>query len=140
MNLKTIKKKDFQIKWATWTLFLGITLFVGYVFKNVHSLEAFFQAFITLHMPASWCPTFLTMYGLATILSYKLRKKKSRKIAQNVAYFAGLVLLPIGLYALYTFSLEQPFSFRIMEYVYPQVVHFTEIVTGLFTAYVLLKK
>jgi len=125
-----LQSKNFQLIWGTWILILGLSLFFVHTIENVHSFSEYLNAFVTLDMPSSWCPTFLTLYGIATLAAYALADSGLKKAFTAIALFAGLVLLPIGIYATYTFTIMETFAFDFM-YIYAQTIHISEILTGL---------
>lgn len=105
-------------------------------FYSYYSICSFFseylRAFVILDLPASWCPTFLTLYGIATLAAYFLGDSRFKKVFSVMARFAGLILLPIGILATYTFTLEEP-SDLISCILYAQTIHISEVLTGLLT-------
>lgn len=134
-----LQSRRFRVVWAVWTLILGLSLafFVGT--EHVASFSDYLNAFLSPDMPASWCPTFLTLYGVATILTVILGSSRIKKIFLGLSVLAGIVLLPVGIYATYEytlFSMNDPLPM----YVYAQAIHASEILTGLFTIYYVLKK
>lgn len=130
-----LKKR--QIIWAIWILILGASLFFGYLINSISSFLEYLRAFTIFDMPASWCPTFLTLYGLSTLLM--LVNKPINKVFTFISNFSGSLLLLIGIYALYTFSVVEPISFTFM-YIHAQAIHISEILTGIFTLSFILKK
>jgi len=129
-----LRSKKFQLGWAVWILFLGVTLLFVHTFQNVHSFSEYLNAFLILDMPSSWCPTFLILYGVASLASILISKAFT-----PIARFAGLVLLPVGLYATYEFTF-QPSGDPLPIYIYAQAIHISEILTGLFTVFQLVKR
>ncbi len=125
-----LQSKNFQLIWAIWILILGLSLLFMHTIENVHSFSEYLNAFVTLDMPSSWCPTFLIIYGIATLAAYALADSGLKKAFTAIALFAGLALLPIGIYAIYEFTLTSPFGFDFM-YIYTQAIHISEILTGL---------
>ncbi|MBL7118421.1 peptidoglycan DD-metalloendopeptidase family protein [Candidatus Bathyarchaeota archaeon] len=116
------RRGGFRLVWAVWMLFLGVSLILVHTAHHVHSFSEYLWAFVVLDMPSSWCPTFMVLYGAAVLLNLR-----------RVSRFAGLVLLPIGVYTLTTYTLEVPFSFSLFDYIYPQTIHVSELLTGLMT-------
>jgi hypothetical protein len=137
-DMGIINSKKFQIIWAVWTLILGISLaFVG-VFQEIHSFSEYLAAFPNLDMPSSWCPTFLTLFGVSTLVAVLLGESVLKKVFTVLSRFAGLVLLPVGLYATYEFTFGEPCRLDLM-YVYAQAIHVTEVLTGLLTIFLLVR-
>ncbi len=134
----TLHSKTFQLIWGTWILILGVSLLFIHTIQYVHSFSEYLRAFIILDMPSSWCPTFLILYGIATLAAYLLSDSRFKKAFTVIARFAGVILLPIGIYATYTFTLEDPFVFEFI-YFFAQTIHISEILTGLFTVFLLAK-
>ncbi len=132
MCMATLRSKKFQLIWGTWILFLGVSLLFIHTIQYVHSFSEYLRAFLILDLPASWCPTFLTLYGIATLAAYLLGDSRFKKVFSVMARFAGLLILPIGILATYTFTLEEPFGFDFM-YIYAQTIHISEVLTGLLT-------
>ena len=131
-----LRSKNFRLAWAGWMLFLGVSLFLVHTIWNVHSLADYINAFITFDMPSSWCPTFMTAYGISIMALHFLNKYK--KVFAAISKFAGLGLLPIGIYTLSSFTDMEAFSFS-LDYIYPQTIHISQILTGLLTVYLLVK-
>ncbi len=132
----TLHSRRFQLVWATWTLILGVSLVFVHTIHYVHSFPEYLQAFLNLDMPASWCPTFLILYGIAVLAAYSMNNSMLMKLFISIARLAGFMLLPIGIYAMYTFTLESTLALD-FTYIYAQTIHVSEILTGLFTAYLL---
>ncbi len=134
-----MKTKKFQIGWAIWTLILGISLLFFHTFQYVSSFTEYLKAFAVFDMPSSWCPTFLTLYGTTSLIANLLSSISSKKVFTYISRFAGLVLLPVGLYATYEFtfnSMGEPLPI----YIYAQTIHISEILTGLYSIYLLRQK
>lgn len=129
-----LRSKKFQIAWGVWTLILGVSLIFFNLLPNIHSFSEYLNAFLVLNMPSSWCPTFLTLYGVATLAG-----NFAGKIFTPIARFAGLVLLPIGLYAAYGFTFQST-SDPLPIYIYAQTIHVSEILTGVYTIFLLARK
>ena len=120
--------------WALWILLLGLSLIFVHAIYHVGSVSEYLWAFVILDMPSSWCPTFLSLYGFAALAAFFLVNPKLKKISGNIAMFAGLVLLPVGIYATIEFTAQQAFAFS-FDYLYPQAIHVSEVLTGLLTIY-----
>ena len=133
-----LQSKSFQLIWGTWILILGISLLFIHTFQYVHSFSEYLRAFIILDMPASWCPTFLSLYGFAVLTAYLLTESRINRAFAVLALIAGIFLLPIGIYTTYTFTVEQPFTFDFI-YIYAQTIHVSEFLTGLLTIFLLVK-
>lgn len=136
MYMINVRSMNFRIAWAVWMLLLGVSLFFVHTIWNVHSLADYINAFMAFDMPSSWCPTFMTAYGIATLAGHFLDKYK--KVFAAVSKFTGLGLLPIGIYTLSSFTVMEAFSFS-LDYIYPQAIHVSQILTGLLTVYLLTK-
>jgi hypothetical protein len=129
-----LHSKKLQLAWAIWALLLGASLLFIHTLQHVHSFSEYLRAFIVLDMPSSWCPTFLILYGITSLLSLSFGK-----IFTPLARLTGLVLLPVGLYATYEFTF-QSFSDPLPIYIYAQAIHVSEILTGLLTIFLLVKR
>ncbi len=129
-----LRSKKFQAAWAIWTLLLGVGLLFIHTLQHVHSLSEYLRAFLTLDMPSSWCPTFLILYGATSLASLFLSK-----VFTPIARLAGLVLLPMGVYTIVTYTLMSSFD-PLPIYIYAQTIHVTEFLTGLLTIFLLIKK
>ena len=136
--MKIFHSKTFKLIWAIWILILGVSLFFVHTLQNVSSFSEYLRAFLVIDLPASWCPTFLTLYGIAVIIATLLSRSGVKKVFMIISRFAGLVLLPVGIYATYTFTLDEPFGLNLM-YLYAQAIHVSEVLTGLLTIYFLAK-
>jgi hypothetical protein len=134
-----IRSKTFQIIWAGWTLILGISLLFIHTLQNINSFAEYFKAFLILDMPASWCPTFLVLFGASTLLANLLGGSGVKKILIGLSRVAGLVLLPVGLYATWEFTFHSAGD-PLPIYIYAQIIHVSEILTGLLTVFLLTKK
>ena len=128
----TLSSKNFQLLWGASILFLGISLFFVYTIHYFHSFSEYLRAFLIMDMPSSWCPTFLTLYGIATLIANLLGRSRFKEWFTVTARVAGLILLPIGFYATYEFTLYEPFSLDLI-YIYAQTIHVSETLTGLLT-------
>ena len=133
-----LQSRNFQLVCGAWILILGLTLLFVHTIENVHSFSEYLNAFIILDLPSSWCPTFLTLYGISTLVANLLGSTGLKKVFTAISLFAGLVLLPVGILATYEFTLGSPFGLDFM-YVYAQTIHVSEILTGLFTIFLLTK-
>jgi len=136
IHMIDVSSKDFRIKWAAWMLFLGVSLFFVHTIWYVHSFSDYIRAFIEFDMPSSWCPTFMTVYGVSTLAFYFLDKHK--RIWNALSWFTGFGLLPIGIYTLSSFTAMESFNLSLM-YIYPQAIHVSQILTGLLTFYFFAK-
>lgn len=130
--MMALRSRNFQLLWGAWILILGISLFSVHTIHYVHSFSEYLKAFLIMDMPSSWCPTFLTLYGIATLTADLLGGLRFKEWFTVIARIAGLILLPIGLYATYEFTLYEPFSFDFI-YIYAQTIHISETLTGLLT-------
>jgi len=136
--MKFLRSKVFQVIWAIWVLILGVSLFFVHALQNLNSFSEYLRAFLIIDLPASWCPTFLTLYGVATLIAVLLSNSKFRKVFTVLSRFAGLILLPVGILATYTFTIDEPCRFSPM-YIYAQAIHISEVLTGLLTIYFLVR-
>lgn len=136
--MKFLHSKTFRLIWAIWVLILGASLLFVHTLQNISSFSEYLRAFIIIDLPASWCPTFLTLYGIATLVMCLLSSSKLKKVFTIISRFAGLVLLPVGILATYEYTIGDPFTFEIM-YFYAQSIHVSEVLTGLLTIYLLVK-
>ncbi len=127
-----LHSRRFNLIWGTWTLFLGVSLFFIHTIHYVHSFSEYLRAFVVFDLPASWCPTFLTLYGVATLAAHLMDDVRLGRIFNYAAHFSGLILLPIGISATYIFTLAEPFGFNFI-YVYAQTLHISEVLTGILT-------
>ncbi len=130
--------KKFQLVWAAWILTLGVSLFFIHTIQNVHSFSEYLRAFAALDLPSSWCPTFLTLYGTSALVASLLGGSTSKKAFTVIAQFSGLVLLPVGILATATYTLDEAFRLDPM-YLYAQTIHISEVLTGLLTISLLAK-
>lgn len=130
--MMTLRSKNFQLLWGAWVLILGISLFFVHTIHYVRSFSEYLKAFVIMDMPSSWCPTFLTLYGIATLIAHLLDGSRFKECFAVTARVAGLILLPIGIYATYEFTLNEPFAFDFI-YIYAQTIHISETLTGLLT-------
>lgn len=122
-----LRSKRFRTIWSYWTLVLGVSLFFFHAFPSVNSVGEYLNAFLVFDMPSSWCPTFLTLYGASSLL-FRI------KVFNFLAKFSGVVLLPIGVYTLVTYTLgSQADSLGV--YIYAQTIHLSEFITGVYTVY-----
>jgi hypothetical protein len=137
--MTTFRSSKFQLIWAVWILILGASLAFFHTFQHVHSFSEYFAAFLRLDMPSSWCPTFLTLFGAASISARFLGDSAVRKVLVFAGRFAGLVLLPVGLYATYEFTAGEAARLDFM-YLYAQTIHISEVLTGMFTILLLLRR
>ncbi len=136
--MKILHSKTFQLIWATWILALGVSLFFVHTIQCISSCPEYFRAFVALDLPSSWCPTFLILYGVATLIAVFLSHPKLKKVFMVISRFAGLILLPVGIYATIGYTVGDPFRFELM-YFYAQSIHVSEVLTGLLTIYFLIK-
>lgn len=118
---------------------MGLSLVFFYIFNNVRSFSDYLRAFLILDMPASWCPTFLTLYGAASLIANFLSSAGLKRTFAALSSFAGLMLLPVGIYAAYSFTRGQTFGFSFM-YLYAQAIHISEVLTGILTVYLLVRE
>ena len=103
-----LHSKGFNLIWGTWTLLLGVSLFFIHTIHHVHSFSEYLRAFVVFDLPASWCPTFLALYGVATLAAHLMDDVRLGRIFNYAAHFSGLILLPIGISATYIFTLAEP--------------------------------
>ncbi|MFC1651560.1 hypothetical protein ACFL24_00180 [Patescibacteria group bacterium] len=136
--MKFLHSKVFQIIWVIWILILGVSLLFVHALQNLSSFSEYLRAFLTLDLPASWCPTFLTLYGVATLIAVLLSNPGVKKVFTIISRFAGLVLLPVGILATYEYTTGDPFTFELM-YFYAQSIHVSEVLTGLLMIYFIAK-
>lgn len=132
-----LASREFRIAWAVWALVLGVSLFFIHTIQYVHSFSEYLNAFMMADFPASWCPTFLTLYGLTT-LAMLFSSARVKDVFTTLSIFSGLVLIAIGTIVLITFTMEEPFALEFM-YIYAQTIHVSELLTGLFTVYHMFK-
>ena len=132
------KSKNFQLIWGAWILLLGISLIFMHAINAIGSIFEYLNAFLILDMPSSWCPTFLTLFGVATISKTLVDNPRIKRIFTILSWIAGVVLLPVGIYVTITFSITEVFSLDFM-YIYAQTIHISEVLTGLFTVFLLVK-
>ncbi len=128
----------FRLVWAGWMLFLGVSLFFVHTIWYVHSWGEFIDAFVAFDMPSSWCPTFMTAYGVSTLAARVLGGRRPERALRRLSLFTGLGLLPIGMYTIYEFSSMEAFSLSLW-YIYPQLIHVSQFLTGLMNASYLSK-
>ncbi len=128
-----VASERFQLLWAGWMLFLGVSLIFVHTIWHVHSLGDFVAAFMAFDMPSSWCPTFMTVYGFSTLAARILDDRRLRGALRALSGFTGLGLLLIGIYTLYEFSTMETFSLSLW-YLYPQAIHVSQLLTGLINA------
>jgi hypothetical protein len=128
-----LHSKKIQLGWAIWILFLGISLLFFHTLTHINSFSQYLNAFLILDMPSSWCPTFLILYGLFSTASYFF------KPLTLLSRITGLVLLPIGTYTLITYTFSGFFD-TLFIYFYAQTIHVSELLTGLWTVFLLIKK
>lgn len=60
-----------------------------------------------------------------------------KKVFTAISRLAGLILLPVGLYATYEFTFQSA-SDPLPIYIYAQTIHVSEILTGLLTVFLLV--
>lgn len=133
MPVIDVNSGRFQLVWGVWMLFLGVSLFFVHTVWYVHSWGDFIGAFVAFDMPSSWCPTFMTAYGVSTLAARFLVGGRLGGVLRGLSLFTGLGLLLIGMYTMYEFSSMEAFSLSLW-YVYPQGIHVSQFLTGLMNA------
>lgn len=128
-----LQSRNFRIGWAVWALVLGASLFFIHTIQYVHSFSEYINAFMMADFPASWCPTFLILYGVST-LAMHFTGAKAKDVFTTLSIFSGLVLLAVGTIVIMTFTAEQPAGIEFM-YIYAQTIHVSEVLTGALTLY-----
>lgn len=131
--IKFSQKKP-QLIWALWMIGLGISLLLLYTSGYVRSLEHYAKAFLVPDLSFSWYPTFLIIYGIATLCELL-----GGKLFTPVVLFTGLALLPLGIYTTSTYNLGSSIDTTTV-FIYMQLVHISEFLTGVFTLFKLLQK
>jgi hypothetical protein len=132
--MTALRSKNLQLLWGVWILFLGISLFLVHTIHYVDSFSEYLRAFMVMDMPSSWCPTFLTLYGITVPTAQLLGNSRLKEWTTITGRVAGLILLPIGIYATYEFTLNEPLTFDFI-YIYAQTIHISETLTGLLTIF-----